>query len=91
MPFNNIEKSVEGGVATITINRPKALNALNYDTLKEMLTCFGEIGKSRDIQAVIITGSGKKAFVAGADISFMAELEPLKPVSSQDLDMRLWM
>jgi len=78
MPFNNIEKSVEGGVATITINRPKALNALNYDTLKEMLTCFGEIGKSRDIQAVIITGSGKKAFVAGADISFMAELEPLE-------------
>jgi enoyl-CoA hydratase len=78
MPLNNIEKSVEGGVATITINRPTALNALNYDTLKEMLDCFGEIGKSKEIHAVIITGSGKKAFVAGADISFMAELEPLK-------------
>ncbi len=78
MPLNNIEKSVEGGVATITINRPTALNALNYDTLKEMLDCFREIGKSKEIHAVIITGSGKKAFVAGADISFMAELEPLK-------------
>jgi len=78
MTWKNIEKNIEGGVATVTINRPKALNALNYDTLKEMLDCFGEIGTSRDIHAVIITGSGEKAFVAGADISFMGELEPIE-------------
>ncbi len=78
MSWNNIEKNVTGGIATVTVNRPKALNALNYDTLKEMLDCFGEIGKNKDIHAVIITGSGEKAFIAGADISFMAELEPIE-------------
>ncbi|MBW1635511.1 MAG: enoyl-CoA hydratase/isomerase family protein [Deltaproteobacteria bacterium] len=77
MQWDNIEKNVEGGIATVTINRPKALNALNYDTLKEMLACFIEIGESRDVHVVIITGSGEKAFVAGADISFMEKLDPL--------------
>ncbi len=78
MDWNNIEKNVEGGIATVTINRPKALNALNYDTLKEIFDCFREIGISRDIRAVIITGSGEKAFVAGADISFMGELDAIE-------------
>jgi len=75
MQFNNIEKKVKGGIVTITINRPKVFNALNYDTLKELLACFTDIGKSKDIHAVIITGSGEKAFIAGADISFMGELD----------------
>lgn len=78
MTWTNIEKNVAGGVATVTINRPKALNALNYDTLKELLDCFGEIGLSNDIQAVIVTGSGEKSFIAGADISFMAQLNTLE-------------
>ncbi len=78
MQWNNIEKNVENGIATVTINRPKALNALNYDTLMEMRDCFNAIGDSKDIHVVIITGSGEKAFVAGADISFMGELDPLE-------------
>ena len=78
MTWTNIERSLKEGVATVTINRPKALNALNYDTLKELLHCFEEIGGNRDIHAVIITGSGEKAFVAGADISFMKDLEAIE-------------
>jgi len=78
MQWNNIEKKVEDGIATVTINRPKALNALNFDTLVEMLDCFQGIGDSKDIHVVIITGSGEKAFVAGADISFMSKLNPLE-------------
>jgi len=76
MEWTNIEKNVEGGIATVTINRPKALNALNLDTLNEMLDCFTEIAGDNDIHAVIITGSGEKAFVAGADISYMEKLDP---------------
>jgi len=78
MQWNNIEKNVTDGIATVMINRPKALNALNYDTLMEMKDCFRELGKSRNIHVVIITGSGDKAFVAGADISFMSGLDPLE-------------
>ena len=78
MTWNNIERSLKDGAAMVTINRPKALNALNYDTLKELLHCFEEIGGDRDIHAVIITGSGEKAFVAGADISFMGDLEAIE-------------
>jgi len=74
--FTNILLEKDKCVATVTINRPKALNALNKATLEEMLTCFTELGKDRSVQVVIITGAGEKAFVAGADISFMQALNP---------------
>jgi enoyl-CoA hydratase len=69
--MNNLLMDVENEVAVITINRPKALNALNKETLEELDQCLGEIEKRKDIKVVILTGSGEKSFVAGADISEM--------------------
>jgi len=76
LEYNNILLEKKGNIATVTINRPKSLNALNKETLEEMLTCFRELGEDRSVKVVIITGAGEKAFVAGADISFMQALNP---------------
>ncbi len=74
--MENVLFEREGGIATITINRPKALNALNIDTLKEIHQCFLEMEGDASVQAVILTGSGDKAFVAGADIASMLDIDP---------------
>jgi len=63
------------GVATVTINRPDKLNALNDEVLNELADVFKAIQIDEDIAAVIVTGSGKKAFVAGADIKELRELD----------------
>jgi enoyl-CoA hydratase len=76
MEYKNILFEVADGVATITINRPKALNALNSDVMGELHDAGIRCKKDEAIKAVIITGSGEKSFVAGADISQMAELRP---------------
>ncbi len=76
MAYTNILVEKDEAVATLTINRPKSLNALNRETLEEMLACLKELGEDRSVQVVIITGAGEKAFVAGADISFMQGLNP---------------
>lgn len=75
--LNNVRFEKEGAIAVITIDRPKALNALNYETLQELLYCFRLLEKAREIRAVILTGGGEKAFVAGADISYMQDLNAL--------------
>ncbi len=72
--MENILFEKENAIATVTINRPKSLNALNKDTLEEIVECFYGISKDDTIGAVIITGAGDKAFIAGADISFMQNL-----------------
>src|SRR6266851_919439 len=74
MAYENIQVSREGPVATITVNRPKALNALNSATLRELLQAVREAAESS--RALILTGAGEKAFVAGADISEMAPMTP---------------
>src|SRR5438094_8729858 len=74
MAYQNIQVSREGQIATITVNRPKALNALNSATLRELLQAVREAADSS--RAVILTGAGDKAFVAGADISEMAPMTP---------------
>jgi len=76
--FNNILCEKEGPVAVITINRPQVLNALNAETLQELEAALDQIERDREIRVVIITGAGEKAFVAGADISFMQNLTPLE-------------
>jgi len=78
MTFENISCTVSDGVATIKINRPKALNALNKNTLTELLACAENIAADQSVLAVILTGEGEKAFVAGADISYM------KPLSASE-------
>ena len=72
MNFENILVSSANGLATITINRPKKLNALNSATIKELSTAFENLEDDLAIKSIIITGSGDKAFVAGADISEFA-------------------
>ena len=64
---------VEGHVATLTINRPKALNALSTQVLTEMKEALLEVERNKDVYALIITGAGDKAFVAGADIAEMKD------------------
>ncbi|MGZ5377117.1 MAG: enoyl-CoA hydratase-related protein, partial [Mycobacterium sp.] len=61
-------------VGTITLNRPKALNALNSHVMNEVVAAAAEFDSDPGIGAIIITGSGEKAFAAGADIKEMAEL-----------------
>ena len=77
MQFTNIICEIEKSVATVTINRPKALNALNRETLEELICCFSELHKDSTVLAVIITGAGEKAFIAGADISYMHQFDVL--------------
>jgi enoyl-CoA hydratase len=74
MELKNIILEKEGHLAVVTINRPKALNALNSETLGDLNTVLEDLEKDNDIYAVILTGSGEKAFVAGADISEMKDL-----------------
>lgn len=78
MEYTNLLLEKNGAVAVLTINRPKALNALNSDTLSELSTVLDELGRDSSVKAVILTGSGEKAFVAGADISQMKDLNALE-------------
>jgi len=75
MSYNNILVSNDSGITTITINRPKKLNALNRETIQELHDAFAEANLDTSIKVIILTGSGEKAFVAGADISEFADFE----------------
>ncbi len=72
MNFENILVEKEQQLAVVTINRPTKLNALNKATIQELHDAFDGLNKDAGIRAIIITGSGEKAFVAGADISEFA-------------------
>ncbi|MEM7084751.1 MAG: enoyl-CoA hydratase-related protein [Bacteroidota bacterium] len=73
MNYEHILSHFDNGIITITINRPSKLNALNKALIKELHEAFKEADKDRDTKVIIITGSGEKAFVAGADISEFAD------------------
>ncbi|TRX35963.1 enoyl-CoA hydratase/isomerase family protein [Flavobacterium restrictum] len=72
MNYQNILVTIANNIATITINRPTKLNALNSDTINDLNKAFKLLGKNKEINVIILTGSGEKAFVAGADISEFA-------------------
>ncbi|MDT7765950.1 MAG: enoyl-CoA hydratase, partial [Mycobacterium sp.] len=74
MSYETILVTRDERVGTITLNRPKALNALNTEVMNEVTTAAAEFDSDPGIGAIIITGSGEKAFAAGADIKEMAEL-----------------
>src|SRR5215471_16515679 len=76
MAFDNLLLERDGAVATITINRPTVLNALNSATLDELRRAILELKADDDIRVVIITGAGEKSFVAGADINELAVQTP---------------
>ena len=77
MQYNNIVVETNEGVGTVTIHRPHALNALNAETIQELLHVFLAMETNTAIRAVILTGAGSKAFVAGADIASMLEFDPI--------------
>ena len=72
--LKNVILEKEGNLATITINRPKALNALNSETLRELDTVIETLENDSEVYCVIVRGAGEKAFVAGADIAEMKDL-----------------
>ncbi|MBN3582936.1 enoyl-CoA hydratase/isomerase family protein [Algoriphagus aestuarii] len=72
--YNNILTEVKEGILYLTVNREEKMNALNFATLEELKAIFEEVADSKSIKAVIITGAGERAFIAGADISEIADL-----------------
>jgi enoyl-CoA hydratase len=77
-PLENVRFDVRDGVAFVVIARPKALNALNDRTLDELTRVFATIKSDAAVKAVVVTGDGDKAFVAGADISELAQMSPVQ-------------
>jgi len=66
------------GIGILSVNRPESLNALNIDVMKELKEAIGTVAGDDDVQVLIITGVGDKSFVAGADIKFMQNLNPVE-------------
>jgi enoyl-CoA hydratase len=82
MAFRNLLVADRGAVRRITINRPEKLNALNRETIGELDSAFQQAKHDDTIRAIVLAGSGEKAFVAGADIN---ELATSTPLQAQDL------
>lgn len=74
MTYQNILVETKAGVMRVTVNRPQVLNALDRKTVQELMEAFAEVGRSSEVRAAILTGSGEKSFVSGADIQELAVL-----------------
>lgn len=85
MPFETLLLEIEDHIAILTLNRPKVLNALNDQLFRELDAALDELAADRQVRAVLLTGSGEKAFAAGADIQ---ELATVSPLGGQRLAMR---
>jgi len=88
---NSIKVAVEGPVATLTIDRPEVLNAMDPDALGELEGALDLVEKNAAVRAIILTGAGEKSFVAGADISQMMRFDPSQALSYGDLGQRVCM
>lgn len=78
MNYKNLLLDIKEHIAVLTLNRPDKLNALNNETLIELKSAFETLKSDEDVYVVIITGSGEKAFVAGADISELNKLNMME-------------
>lgn len=74
MEFKNLLIVNNAGIVTLTINRPSVLNSLNTSVLDDLINAFTALGQDDDVKVIILTGSGEKSFVAGADIAEMTEM-----------------
>jgi enoyl-CoA hydratase len=81
MDYKNILLSIEGEIGILMINRPKALNALNIETLKEIQMGIQEIKDHPELKVLIVTGTGEKAFAAGADILEMKDMNSIEALN----------
>jgi enoyl-CoA hydratase len=84
MPYENLILEKVGQIATLTINRPKVLNALDMQTLKELERAAHDVADDCAIRAVIVTGAGDKAFVAGADIAALSVMTSREALAFAD-------
>ncbi len=78
MVLENIRYELRPPIAVVTLDRPKVLNALNRQSMTELEQVFLDIQQNSEVRAVLLTGAGEKAFVAGADIGELASLSPLE-------------
>lgn len=78
MDYNFLEIKRSENFATVVVNRPGSLNALNSDLLDELKSALSELNNDASVKVVILTGAGEKAFVAGADIKEMSEMTPFE-------------
>ncbi len=74
--WEHVRTDTEEGIATVTIDREAKLNALNPDVIRELGEAFESLRDDGDVRGVILTGAGRKAFVAGADIGVLAKMTP---------------
>jgi enoyl-CoA hydratase len=77
MTFENILLEKKNSIAYVTVNRPKVLNALNMATMEELRAAFTDIKNDATIRVAMLTGSGEKAFIAGADIGELSKQDPV--------------
>lgn len=89
MAYRNLDISNRGAVRTIIVNRPDKLNALNRETLNELMLAFTQASQDDAVRAVVLTGAGEKAFVAGADIAEMNGYTPTQAQSFSRTGQRL--
>ncbi len=89
MSYQNILlETIQPGICQLTVNRPRSFNALNSATLKEIGAALEQVARDADARALIITGAGEKAFVAGADISEMEQMSVLQAQAFADLGQK---
>lgn len=80
MEFKNTLYEKRDGMATITINRPQAMNAMNEETIPEILSRLEDAEKDENVRVIVITGAGEKAFCAGLDLKPMRDINVIKAV-----------
>jgi len=89
MIYENLLVEVSERIATVTFNRPKSLNALNPDTVRELGAAMEDLSAREDVGVVLLTGAGEKAFIAGADISSMKTFTAMEALDFALLGQRV--
>ncbi|MGH7860205.1 MAG: enoyl-CoA hydratase-related protein, partial [Candidatus Binatia bacterium] len=89
MSASNVRLEAQAAVGVLTVDRPKSLNALDADTLREMLRCLRDLRRDGTLRALVVTGAGDKAFVAGADIARMVDMSAVEAKEFARLGQRL--
>ena len=89
MEFKNILFEKKDGIATITINRPEALNALNEQAIPEILVSLEDAEKDENVRVIVISGAGEKSFCAGLDLKSVKDISVIKAVETSKLGQKL--
>jgi enoyl-CoA hydratase len=88
--MDNVRTENKDGILIITVDRPKVLNALNAQTVGEIWQAFEAARDDESVKAVILTGGGEKAFVAGADINELAQMTPITGKATSELGQKVF-